>query len=648
MGIRKHSVFTVLKIVAVVFVLAVILLFAFRDTLLDKVIERIDARMVRDYDCRFTVREAHFTGLSDLEFQQICLSPKSTDTLLKIEQLNTKVNFWKLFVGDIQLGKLEIDKGFIQLVKNKNGSNFDAFLRSKGEKETTDETNYAQLLNRLSSQLFDLVPTNMHVTDFALKIDDMGNKTTFDFSRLALADKQLLTVIGVASEGFSQQWKLSGFADPRERKANLTFSTTQNDTVKLPYLDKKFHLKTGFQSIHFTLENFDMDSGELHINGSASVKNLMVNHPKIAKKDVVIQNAQLNYHWIVGKRSIALDSTSVAQLNQIKCSPYISYTNAAQKVYALRLEIPKMKAQDFIGSLPEGLFSHFKGMEAQGNFSYSLDFEYNDHKPKQLIFKSKLRPDGLKIVKYGEADLRKINEPFIYRPIEKGVSGRPIQVGPSNPNFTPLAEISQYLQKCVLTSEDPSFFNHRGFIGEAFRQSIEKNIRTKKFARGASTISMQLVKNVFLTREKTLSRKLEEILLVYLLENNRVSSKERMLEVYFNIIEWGPNVYGIGEASQFYFGRHPSELSLEQCLYLATIIPKPKGFMYRFDGQRNLKKFAKQQNDFLTRLMVRRNLITENDTISSGAFEITGPAQMYLKQKPMLMEPDSTASETEF
>jgi membrane peptidoglycan carboxypeptidase len=60
---------------------------------------------------------------------------------------------------------------------------------------------------------------------------------------------------------------------------------------------------------------------------------------------------------------------------------------------------------------------------------------------------------------------------------------------------------------------------------------------------------MQLIKNVFLTREKTVSRKLEEILLVYILENNRIVSKERMLEVYFNIIEWGPNVYGIGEGA---------------------------------------------------------------------------------------------------
>jgi membrane peptidoglycan carboxypeptidase len=303
-----------------------------------------------------------------------------------------------------------------------------------------------------------------------------------------------------------------------------------------------------------------------------------------------------------------------------------------------------MKAQDFITSLPDGLFSHFKGMEAQGNFSYNLNFEYKKSKPNNIIFDSKLKPEGLKITKYGKADLNKLNSEFVYQAIENGIPQRPIVVGPENPYFTPLTEISPYLQKCVLTSEDPSFFNHRGFINEAFKQSIAKNIRTKKFVRGASTISMQLVKNVFLTREKTLSRKLEEILLVYVLENNRISSKERMLEVYFNVIEWGPNVYGIGEAAGFYFQKRPMDLSLNECLFLATIIPKPKGFMSRFDEQHQLKSYAKQQNDFLTRLMLRRNIITPTDTIGLFPVSLVGPATNLLKPKVEVII-DSTATE---
>jgi len=219
-------------------------------------------------------------------------------------------------------------------------------------------------------------------------------------------------------------------------------------------------------------------------------------------------------------------------------------------------------------------------------------------------------------------------------------------VGAANPNYTPLNQISPYLRKSVLTTEDPSFFSHRGFINEAFKQSIVKNIRTKKFARGGSTISMQLIKNAFLTREKTLSRKLEEILLVYIMENNRIVSKERMLEVYFNIIEWGPNVYGIGEASTFYFEKSPSELTLNECLYLANIIPSPKKFMYQFNSEGNLKSFAINRDRLLKNIMMRRGIIVPDDTLYQMPILVKGAAKSFIKTKVLdTIKIDSTSIE---
>ena len=519
-------------------------------------------------------------------------------------------------------------------MKNKKGRNFDAFLKHKKETNSSDQVNYAKLAYRILSKTLNLVPTDMNVTGFAFKMEDMGNKVVFDFKQLELENKKLTSLINVKSDDFTQNWSISGFADSRDRKADLKFFNPKNDSIRIPYLEKKIHLKTSFKTIHFNLENLDMSGGELHIDGYTSIENFKINHAKIAKNDVVIKNARFDYRLVLGSRFMAIDSTSQVKINAIKCSPYLSYTNDTDKIVALKLNLPKMKAQDFITSLPDGLFRHFKGMEAQGNFSYNLNFEFNKSKPDNIVFESKLKPENLKITKYGEADLNKINTEFTYRAIENGIEQRPIVVGTSNPHFTPLAEISPYLQKCVLTSEDPSFFNHRGFINEAFKQSIAKNIKTKKFSRGASTISMQLIKNVFLTRQKTLSRKLEEILLVYILENNRIATKERMLEVYFNIIEWGPNIYGIGEASHFYFQKSPADLNLKECLFLATIIPKPKGFMYRFDSENQLKSFANQQDNFLTRLMLRRNLINSNDTIGHTLpLTISGPAQFFLKNK---------------
>jgi membrane peptidoglycan carboxypeptidase len=277
------------------------------------------------------------------------------------------------------------------------------------------------------------------------------------------------------------------------------------------------------------------------------------------------------------------------------------------------------------------LFTHFVGMEATGSFDYHLNLVFNKNKPNAVIFDSKLNKEHLTITKYGEANLSKLNGEFTYRAIINNTPQRGILVGDSNPKYTPLNQISPYLQKCVLTTEDPSFFSHHGFINEAFKQSIVKNIRTRKFSRGGSTISMQLIKNAFLTREKTLSRKLEEILLVYILENNRIVSKERMLEVYFNIIEWGPNVYGIGEAAEFYFQKMPSELSLNECLYLANIIPSPKKFMYQFNSEGNLKPFANSRDKQLKNIMMRRGLIVPEDTINQLPIHISGHARSFIK-----------------
>jgi membrane peptidoglycan carboxypeptidase len=160
---------------------------------------------------------------------------------------------------------------------------------------------------------------------------------------------------------------------------------------------------------------------------------------------------------------------------------------------------------------------------------------------------------------------------------------------------------------------------------------------------------MQLVKNVFLTREKTLSRKLEEILLVYILENNRIASKERMLEVYFNVIEWGPNVYGIGEAANFYFNKTPATLTLKECLFLASIVPKPKKFMNGFDTEGFLKAIENKKQQFISNLMLRRGLISPDDTIGQKLpMSISGNARSFLKFKVQDSIPSDSTLVEEF
>jgi hypothetical protein len=651
MKTRKQKIIIGLKITIASVLIVVLALFVFRNELLQQTIAKISFKMTSEYNSSFTIKEASFVGLSGLRFSEIVLAPKNADTLLHFHKMKTSINLWRLLLGDIQIGTLEIDKGYFQLVKNKKGRNFDAFLKKEETNPTSKEKrDYAKVAYKLISRVLNLVPTDMKVENLSFRLNDNGKKTTILFQKLRLFNKQLESSIIVETKALQQRIRIIGLADPRNKTADVLFFNRDTGAIQVPYLDERFGLKSSFDSIRVNIQNIDKSGGELHLDGFASIANLMVNHKKIAHKDVVIKNAKFDFRFLLGSDFISVDSSSTVQCNKIKFHPYLAYETQEDTIFKLKVAIPKMKAQDFIVSLPDGLFTHFQGMEAKGQFEYMLDFVFNKNKPNQLIFDSKLKKDKLQITKYGEANLNKLNSDFVYRAIIQNVLQRPIVVGLENPLYTPLDQISPYLQKCVLTSEDPSFFSHRGFIQEAFKQSILKNIRTKKFSRGASTISMQLIKNVFLTREKTLSRKLEEILLVYILENNRIVSKKRMLEVYFNIIEWGPDVYGIGEAAQYYFQKSPKDLNLKECLFLATIVPKPKKFMWQFDAKGNLKTYAEKQQKFLSNLMLRRGLLIPEDTIGqSNPLQLRGTAYSLLHIKTQDSIPaDSLAIEEPF
>ena len=147
-------------------------------------------------------------------------------------------------------------------------------------------------------------------------------------------------------------------------------------------------------------------------------------------------------------------------------------------------------------------------------------------------------------------------------------------IGPDNLDFVPYDKISPYLTAAVLTTEDSGFFKHHGWVSSEFKTALKRNIAGGGFRLGASSITMQMVKNVLLGREKTLSRKFQELFLVWYVE--QFLSKERILELYFNVIEYGPRLYGIGPAARHYFGKNASELTPLEAAFLASILPSPK------------------------------------------------------------------------
>lgn len=143
-----------------------------------------------------------------------------------------------------------------------------------------------------------------------------------------------------------------------------------------------------------------------------------------------------------------------------------------------------------------------------------------------------------------------------------------------NPNYRKLSDISPYLKNAVLISEDSGFYGHSGFDWDELRSSLEKNIRHGRAVRGGSTITQQLAKNVFLNSEKSFSRKIREAFLTVQIET--LLTKDKIFEKYLNVIEFGPNIYGVEAASQYYFSKPSSQLNLLEAAYLTFLIPNPK------------------------------------------------------------------------
>jgi monofunctional biosynthetic peptidoglycan transglycosylase len=151
--------------------------------------------------------------------------------------------------------------------------------------------------------------------------------------------------------------------------------------------------------------------------------------------------------------------------------------------------------------------------------------------------------------------------------------------------WVPLSRISRHLVHAIVASEDQKFFGHEGVDWEAIKESLEQNRRQGRFARGGSTITQQLAKNLFFTTRKDPVRKLRELLVAHWLESDL--SKARILELYLNVIEWGDGVYGAQAAARRYYGKAASALTPEEAAGLAAMVPNPRRINPRVDPRRH-------------------------------------------------------------
>lgn len=609
-----------LGLTVAIIILLLILLFFSRFGILRYYINRKVHHFNQNKHVELRIENISFKGINVVSLKKLLLVSKSNkDSLLYVDSTNFKINIFSIFTGSLLVNSFFANDLRLHLINKEGYNNYSFLLRN--DKQITiikqQKTDFAKQVNKLFEVFFYKIPEHIDVNKIYCLLDIDSGKLKISSDKLVLENNNIETFLNIEDRKNKSKLSIKGNIDAEKNMLSfILFSGSQKKFVlnnfKVPFAD--IELNTfGFDTLNLRINNNGWEHDIINLTGVLSISKFNVSNPRIAQNEVAINKAGIEFNFNIGEDFIEIDSSSVFSINSLKLSPYIKYLNGNSKKIILLLNKKKFNAQGLFESLPAGMFDNLQGIKTKGELEYHLKFIADLSLPDSLKFNSSLLKKNFSILSFGNSNLPKLNGSFAYTAYDKNKAVKTFTVGAENPEFISLKSISPLLIYSVLTSEDGGFFINNGFNEESFRESIIKNIKEKRFARGGSTITMQLVKNVFLNRNKNISRKLEEALIVWLIESNNLCSKDRMLEVYLNIIEWGPGIYGIGEASKFYFNKKAANLTLAESIYLASIIPHPKWYKYSFDENGNLKDYMKEFYKLVSSKMLRKEYITQSD-----------------------------------
>jgi hypothetical protein len=309
------------------------------------------------------------------------------------------------------------------------------------------------------------------------------------------------------------------------------------------------------------------------VSGQASFSGLELQHEAIAMEPLRDLGfvASFEAHFPEDESLVEFDSL-VIERGQARLEVK-GHVRTDRLAFDLGLRVPRTSCRHVLSAVPRELRERLEGVVLDGQFEMGLRLAVDRESPRDTVFEPVI-DNRCRIVELGELPPPdSFRRPFAYSAVdEKGQSLR-LVTGPGTDRWTSLHRISVFVSEALLTTEDGKFFHHRGVTAPEVRRAIELNLEREKLTHGASTITMQLAKNLFLDRGRTVARKLQELFFVWYLESN--FTKEELLELYLNIVEFGPSLYGITDASLYYFGREPAELSALEAVFLIKLLPSP-------------------------------------------------------------------------
>lgn len=358
--------------------------------------------------------------------------------------------------------------------------------------------------------------------------------------------------------------------------------------------------------------------GTLEVEASGRLHHLALSHPALAPEPL----REMDVNWggeatlDFGGRALSVRNGTLGLDNlQVQVAGSLEAVDE-DLVLSLAVSVPEIHCQEMLEAAPAALLPQLDGLRLGGTFALHSSVDFDTRAPKEMRVEWNFDSKCKVLETPPAVDPQRFREPFQHFVLDAEGRATEILTGPTTDNWVPLSDITPNMETALIVCEDSRFFSHNGFDNKAIRDSIIDNLQAGHFVRGGSTLSMQLAKNLYLGREKTLSRKLQEAGLTLLLEERL--SKEDILELYLNVVEFGPGIYGIRSAAAHYFNSHPGELSLAQALYLASVLPSPKANHFEPGGA--LRAHWAEHLRYLMRIAHKINRISD-DELEAGLSE---------------------------
>lgn len=318
--------------------------------------------------------------------------------------------------------------------------------------------------------------------------------------------------------------------------------------------------------------------GKAQVEGDLELAGLNIDHRLLARQPVRGVGFAFNFTGELDPlaRRVTIEAATLRRggLEVDFDGEFVHTEDRSQRKYRLHLAVPKVACQKVIEAIPADLAPSLVGFELKGDFELEISADIDFSDLEKMTLTGRVEKDKCKSVKAPAlVSADRLSGPFVHRVTMRDGAERTVDLREGSATYTPLDLISPYMVAAVLTTEDGGFWRHRGFITSQFQAALKRNLEAGQIRLGASTITMQMVKNVLLAHERTLSRKLQEMFLTWYVEQSL--SKQRIMEIYLNVIEFGPGIYGITRAASHYFNKAPLDLTPPEAAYLALMLPSP-------------------------------------------------------------------------